>query len=285
MKICLIIINYNNCQATINCLTSIVLNSKRPEYICIVDNGSTDNSLDQLFKFKNKGSIHFEILRLNDNLGYAGGCNRGIKHCKSIGFDYYVVANNDLIFHEKAFKNLSRDLNGRHDIIFGGNVKSTDGSYGKCVGVFHNNVVLPNFLNDSDRLIEREVSFISGCFLGICEKAIERNCLFDEKFFLYYEDVDLCIRLKKWKFKLVYFPNIELYHKESETMIKENVDTNYYALRNYIILSKQQLPRYKYILSIFSIAKVHIFKIDTINYYLDCFIAIFHGVIGRIGKK
>ena len=92
-KVTIVIINYNGAADTIECLQSLEkINYKNVE-IVVIDNGSTDNSVDVLKKHKN----NFRLLTSETNLGFAGGNNIGIKYALRNGADFVLLLNNDTL--------------------------------------------------------------------------------------------------------------------------------------------------------------------------------------------
>src|SRR4030042_6421634 len=96
IKVFLVILNWNGYKDTIECLESV--SKVEPEnyelHVVVIDNASTDNSVDKIMNFKTD-KLEFNILTNKKNLGFAGGNNVGIKYSLEKGADYILLLNND----------------------------------------------------------------------------------------------------------------------------------------------------------------------------------------------
>ncbi|KKQ42911.1 MAG: hypothetical protein US61_C0019G0011, partial [Parcubacteria group bacterium GW2011_GWE2_37_8] len=93
-SVAIIIVNWNNAKDTVDCIESIKKIIYRNYKIFLIDNGSGDGSFVK-FQSLYAGISGIEILRLNDNLGFSGGNNIGIKKALDEKFDYVLLLNND----------------------------------------------------------------------------------------------------------------------------------------------------------------------------------------------
>ena len=102
MKFCFVILHYKTADDTIECIKSIeMLNDKA--YIVVVDNASNNGSIEKVEKICNQyDNIH--IIKNNENLGFAAGNNVGFRYAKNeVGADFIAVLNNDIIVPDKEF--------------------------------------------------------------------------------------------------------------------------------------------------------------------------------------
>ena len=96
-EIGIVVLNYKNFHETIECVKSILLQKDVVFNIVIVDNGSSNESYDELFnQFKNNDKIY--IIKSDINLGYAKGNNLGINYLRNKGIENIFIANSDLLF-------------------------------------------------------------------------------------------------------------------------------------------------------------------------------------------
>lgn len=237
--------NWNRADDTIECLKSCFdLRIKNYELrITVVDNGSTDNSASNIERFVNRKS-HIVILKNSKNLGFAEGNNVGIKYALKNGADYVVVLNNDTrvdptmliriikvarkypdfgaaspkIFFEKGFefhkeRYKSEDL-GKVIWYAGGEI-DWDNVYGKTLGV---DEVDKGQFGES-----QETAFATGTCMFLSRKALEKVGLFDERYFMYYEDTDLSMRIKRGGFKVLYVPDAIIWHKVAQSSDRKSV--------------------------------------------------------------
>lgn len=231
-KIAIIIINYNTQDETTNCLNSLKkINSRGFEYkTFVVDNGSTD-------KFFFAGDLDkrkFELIRSEKNLGFCGGNNLGAEYAlNNYNPDYLLFLNSDTLVDSNFLSYLLNDLqkNSKNavavsKIFFAKGYEFWRDSYkkndlGKIIwyagGIIDwENLFTFHFgIDEVDRgqfSSEFETEFATGCSFLIKREMIENFGLFDEKYFLYYEDADLSRRLINKGYNLVFSPNSLVYH-------------------------------------------------------------------------
>ncbi len=212
-----VVLNWNRADDTLNCLQSLVKQEDTKPRLLVVDNGSTDKSASRI------GTVfpQAEILLNQSNLGFGRGINRGIQHAFEAGADYVFLANNDATLESRALARLlehAEDDVGllspviyyytHPDIVWssGGktnplNLEKTDEFQGK---------------KDPDRwpeIIERD--FITGCGVLIPRRTYEQVGQFDERFEMYYEDADLCRRVRNAGLRILVIPGAKMWHKVS----------------------------------------------------------------------
>lgn len=215
----IITVNYKNFDDTKNLLRSLnIIEGKKYKIIkYVVDNGSGDHSLDKIKKAFPK-VIGIESSK---NLGFAGGNNLGIKRAIKDGCDYILLINNDAEILDKNFidellkgnqgitapvvsfkrnDSLIYDYGGRIDKLFGRNTH------------YESPFIIENSYPTAD--------YYSGVCLMIDAKVFKKIGLLDDSFFLYYEDVDFCLRARKAGFKLKLSPNAMILHKLSSSTNK-----------------------------------------------------------------
>ncbi|MBD3248146.1 glycosyltransferase [Candidatus Falkowbacteria bacterium] len=225
MDISVIIVNYKNPEKTNACIESIK-NSDTGDLnleIIAVDNNSRDDSIEKI----SRAHPDIKIIASNKNLGMGGGNNIGIAEA---GGRYLLILNPDTIIKGEAIKKLHDLINSREDVgIVGPRLLNPDNSlqysclrFPKFHTPFFRRTFLgklaPGHLNrflmkDFDHSETREVDWMIGSCL-----MIDRNLLaklskaFDEKFFMYFEDTDLCRRCWKESYKVVYHPQAVVVH-------------------------------------------------------------------------
>jgi GT2 family glycosyltransferase len=219
-KVTIVILNWNNAKDSLACLHSTE-QIDYPNYeILLVDNGSTDGSFEQI----KEAFPHLATLANGANLGFAEGNNRGITHALEGGADFVLLLNNDTsvdpgllhAFVEAADKHPEAAVFGAKIYIFdeptliwyaGGDVSRENG---RC---FH----LGCLDNDLDKKWEeiQETGYACGCALMIRKEAVEAVGLMDPRFFLIWEEVDWCFRLRKAGFGCLFVPAARVWHKIS----------------------------------------------------------------------
>lgn len=213
----IIILTYNNRAEIEACLSSVLAQRFTGKYkVFLVDNNSSDDTLSLLGKFSN-----IEIIKNSKNSGYAGGNNLGIKQALSQGFDYFVLLNPDTEVAGDWLEQLVLLASAREDA---GIVQSKVLFAAEKYRV--NTVGNPlHFLGfswsggyktlSSQHLDSKEVTLASGSAMLIKRQVLEKIGLFDERLFMYHEDVDLCWRARLAGYKIFLSPNSKVWHKYS----------------------------------------------------------------------
>lgn len=226
------IINYNGNKDTLSCLKS--LEELKTEgfnlEVVVVDNGSKEVFEVNKNEFKN---FKLHILKSDNNLGFSGGQNLGIKYALENSADYVLILNNDVIIDKNLIVELLKTFEIKKDcglvspkIYFAKGHEFHKNRYenkdlGKVFwyagGIMDwKNVIGSHKGVDEvdrgqyDELIKTD--FTSGCAMMVKKEVFENIGLFDEKYFLYYEDNDLNQRAKKQGYKSYYQPDAILWH-------------------------------------------------------------------------
>ena len=220
MILSIIIVNYNTSALLKRCINSLIqslinkIDSKEFEII-VIDNGSTDNSLSLI-------AGEFPAVKLianNHNLGFGIANNQGIK--KATG-EYVLLINSDITVLDDSITQLLDYITNSPEVDFaGGKLFNEDNTPQASCGPFYNLVVsfVMLFLR-GDKLgitryspnMTREVDWVSGaCLIGKKEK-FEKVGLFDEKIFMYMDEIDFLYRAKKMGFHVFYYPKAKFIH-------------------------------------------------------------------------
>ncbi|WP_338432723.1 glycosyltransferase family 2 protein [Clostridium tyrobutyricum] len=215
MLVYIILINYNGYKDTIECVNSLKQISYKNCKIIIVDNASSDNSISML---KKQGITVIESKR---NLGFAGGNNLGIKYALAHGADYIMLLNNDTIVGEYFLDNMLESFNKDNKIGLVGckimyydekNIIWYGGGYidwFKFLGVHYSMRQVDVGQCDT----EKEIDFMTGCCMLIKRQVFEKIGLLSEDYFMYFEDVDFCVKVRNGGYKIWYNPKGVIYHK------------------------------------------------------------------------
>lgn len=250
LKVSIIIVNWNGYIDTLECLKSLE-NIEYPNYeVVIVDNGSTDNSVLEIKKHYPK---HL-LIETNENLGFAGGNNVGIRYALDHGTDQILLLNNDTVVDKYFLKKLVDHSISNQNI----------GIVGPLIYYFKEKKKLWwqggnfdfwfNFCDYSfDKVPEKpyQSSFISGCALLIKKDVIEKIGLLNEDYFLYYEDADWCFRAKKEGYNCTIIPSSIIWHKVSSSSGSSLKPQNqYYFIRNKMLFAFRNFSIFKFVLFI-----------------------------------
>lgn len=239
--VALILLNWNTPEHTTSCIKSIQQHCDPADYdIIIADNGSTDGSLQRISK-------QFpELIYLDNltNLGYAGGNNKAITYAIEKGYTYSLVMNNDTTVSPALVRSMLDHLNQHPEAAAAqpaiywmhqpDQLWNGQGCFQQVIGRIYSDKTL------STKTITK-AKWLTGCCLFVRNSTLIENGLFNEQFFLYYEDVELSFRLRKAGHELHYLPQLSMYHEAgaSSQVSAQKEGTlspviHYYVSRNHI---------------------------------------------------
>lgn len=253
--ICISIINFNGVNDTIECIKSLKNASYKNLRVYVVDNCSKK---DETRLIKQEFS-DIKTIRLHKNLGFGGANNLALKsiieenpRCK-----YILFLNNDTVIDRKFLHYLVKTIEKNPKIAaVGGKILSYNkdqyfdsaGSYLTDTGYAHS---IGNNIKDIGQYDKiKEVLFISACGLLVTADAVKKilknEFFFDPFFFMYLEEVDLGIRLKKNGYKIYYDPRAIVWHKVSNSIKNQSINTKvfkrYYSVSNQPYLFLKHYP-------------------------------------------
>jgi len=225
MKLSIIIVSWNVKDDLIRCLQSLYENQPSSDFeVIVVDNASADGTIDEIRK-------NFENVFLisNDkNCGFAAANNQGIERSQG---EYVLLLNPDTIIHPKSLDVLVKFMDDNKDVgACGPKLLSEDGTIqpsARCFPSFRGALYrhtafkfLPIFRNEYKKWLmkdfkhetQMDVDQLMGSVLMIRRSVISRTGNMDENFFMYYEEVDLCYRIKQAGWRIVFVPEAVITH-------------------------------------------------------------------------
>lgn len=241
-KVSIIIVNWNTKDYLEKCLTSIYETTKDTIFeIIVVDNASSDGSTEII---RSKFS-HVTLIENKENSGFGAANNQGIKISKG---KYILILNPDTIILPECLDRLVNFLDQHSDVgAIGPKILNPDGTvqltcarnfptplteffaYSILFRKFLCNKIFGNYLMTYwDHNDEREVSALSGSCMMFGRKALDEVGLFDENFFMYGEDLDLCYRIKKGGWKIWFLPNAQIVHYGGQSSSQVPVQTFFF---------------------------------------------------------
>ncbi len=209
-----IIVNYNSGTDLINCVESILYSDDITPYIVIVDNASRDGSLEECKTRFPK----FTYIYNTHNIGFAAAANIGARYCLERNAKTITFCNPDAIIDKKCAYILTSIVDTKKadiisPIIYKYNSSKHWFSGGKIsflkMRTIHKHISKKQF---SQPFISTD--YITGCVMTVSTDVFQKISLFDEDFFLYYEDADFSLRARKAGFTLGIIPGAKAYHKE-----------------------------------------------------------------------
>lgn len=252
-KVAIITVNYNGLADTLSLLDSLKKAKKAKSLIIqtiVVDNASHDDSVSVL----TKKFPEIDLIANRKNLGFAGGNNTGIKKAIDRKADWLVLINNDCLVDNDFFVNLEKSaINKSQTGALGGLIYFAPGfefqkhysksDSGKVIWYAGGQFDWLNILGshrhvdevDTGNLVTEKTDFISGALMIIRTDVLKKVGLFDEKYFMYFEDVDLCQRIKLAGLDLMFDPNIKIWHKVAQSSGIGSPLNDYFITRNRLI--------------------------------------------------
>lgn len=212
-----ITLNWNRRDDTLQCLESLVKSDFPNFRILVVDNGSEDGSPEAIKE-------HYpsvEQIINGKNLGFAGGFNQGFKFALNAGAEYILIVNNDTTVAPDMLKLLFNAILPEQvgvvsPIILYANKPNKIWS----AGAGRNPWTLELTENHGrgqtfSEITERD--FLSGCGMLIKRVVLENVGLFDDRFFMYYEDSDFALRVRQSGYKMLLVPQARMWHAVSQS--------------------------------------------------------------------
>lgn len=247
-QVAVIVLNYNNSQETLACLSSLYELAEKPGLVIVVDNNSTDESVREIHQGWQKQSdvlllregqekqcpveTSAILYTLNENRGYGAGNNAGIRLAQQRDrYGAYWVLNNDTRVEYNSLQALCDVYNAHNELSIIGStivflhdrqtIQCTAGSTSIGFIGMTFDINAGKKLHQIDKIdkntVERNLKYINGCSIFISKYVIEKIGLFKENYFLYLEDTEYGLRAKKYGIKLLYALNSVVYHKEGAT--------------------------------------------------------------------
>lgn len=218
MKIGIIIVNYNGKHLLEKNLQSVVDTEYEDFEIIVVDNASVDGSIEYLKK--NFSTV--KIVESKENLGFGRGNNLGVKEYPN--FDAYLFLNNDVSVPKDWLGKLVVTLQEKNDagavgpkILYSKEKLGNDSRVINSAGIIVDKHFMPYDRYDKEEdtqkynVVEEVDAIMGGAFL-IKRDVFEKTGGFNPKMFLYYEDIDLSLRIRDLGYKIYYNGNAEVYH-------------------------------------------------------------------------
>jgi GT2 family glycosyltransferase len=234
-NIAIILLNWNNFSDTEKCIHSIMRLNYTNYQVYVIDNGSTDGSQEQLAKIKK-----ITLIKNDQNYGFAKGYNIGIKKIlsKKEKPNYLWILNNDTILEENSLSELVKEAKKNNLTLTGSLLLQEDQKTIQCYagGYFNKFLCKTNLIKEEKDLTKLE--YICGASMLIRCKNIKEIGLFNENFFLYWEDYEFSIRATKLGYKIGCATKSLIYHKESATTSRISNNKFIHSLRSFIIFCR-----------------------------------------------
>lgn len=234
----IIVISFNTRQLLRECLASLLDECARLRQgvtaeVLVVDNASHDGSADIVERDYANTATPVRLMRSPVNLGFGGANNKAMKAARG---RYLVLLNSDAFFHEGALalalahmeQDASAGIGGALQVGRDGSIQFSGRRFhtiwrDACVitglsRIFPRSRVFASFDRTwADLRDPAQVDCVVGAFMILRREALAQTGLFDPRFFLYYEEVDLCRRVQKAGFRIQYWPDVVVTHLGGES--------------------------------------------------------------------
>ncbi len=240
-RVVIITLCYNGITDTLACLRSLgYLDYPRNRLdILVLDNASQDGTPTAV----RAAFPDVTVIENGANLGFAAGNNVGLRYALTRGYDYALLLNNDTEvapdFLSQMITTAESDsmigvvgpmiyYHAQSDVIWsaGGRIDWRRGTS------------TMRGIGEGDRgqyPLSTEVDFVTGCALLIRREALERAGLLDERFFMYYEETEWCVRIRRAGFRILHEPTAHLWHKIPLADRVDKPSVAYYMTRNRLL--------------------------------------------------
>lgn len=280
----IIVLNWNGINDTIPCIESLLKLKYKNIKIVICDNGSVDGSIGIIDKWyssldlSNKSDFEYAevdtprinkfktlansqgiyVINIGDNLGYAGGNNVGIKFAlNQEDMQAVWILNNDTIVDENSLSELiaaaDKDENigvcGSRLVYFDCREKlqGLGGIFNPffCISKHYKANEYSGNVYDNE-FVSNKIDYVIGASMLIKRNVLENVGSLCEDYFLYYEEIDYCLRAKKQGYKVYACTESIVYHKEGASTKKnqKGILADYYSVKNRLLIATKFYPRY-----------------------------------------
>ncbi|MBI4926731.1 MAG: glycosyltransferase family 2 protein [Anaerolineae bacterium] len=245
-KVTVVILNTNRREDTLECLASVTASDYPALSVLVLDNASTDGSVEAI-------RSRFPAVRIEpitDNRGYAGNNNVGIDLALQAGADWVLVLNEDTTLSADCITHMVEA--GESDPSIGATgpkvyhysePRVIQSAGARADARWRSRHIGENELDEGQYDRRCDVDWISGCAILLRRAALEQVGGFDASFFYYNEETELCYRLRKAGWRVVYEPQAQLWHKGVKRDYEPSPSVAYYAVRNQLMfLRKHHAP-------------------------------------------
>lgn len=286
----IVILNWNGLSYTLSCLQSVY----QLEYPCyeivVVDNASSEpvESVRELFP-------DTVVIRNDDNLGYAGGNNVGIKYAIERGAKYVWILNNDTVVESDCLLYLVEHLENASEIGAVTNlILYMEDKNERCWfggGIIEGGISVHWGMGQLYCELEEppRTDYVSGCSFLARVNLMEKLEGFDEDFFCYSEDLDISLRIIKLGYKLGYQFRAVVHHKVSASVGHMSKTKIYYKYRNKIYFLKKHKYPFTAFVHWYATSLRYVISL-TVKHHQPALswtllIALRDGAIGKLGKR
>jgi len=214
MNLSIIIVSFNTRDLLKKCLDSLPSSSE----IIVIDNGSIDGTVAMIKEIKES---KIKIIENKENVGFAKAVNQGLKQAEG---EYLLLINSDIFVKKNDLDKLIAFAKDQPQAgVIGGKLINPDGSLqGSCFYLPTITRIIKEFWFNGPSSLTKyaplgdkpaEVEAVIGAVFLIPKKVLHKVGFFDERYFMYFEDLDYCRRVRQAGFKVYYLPEAEFIHE------------------------------------------------------------------------
>lgn len=245
----IVVVNWNAGHLLQECVDSIARNSGSAASLWVVDNLSTDDSLKSIQWAEDTGRAN--VTRLTNNLGFAKACNIGARKGRS---EFILFLNPDARLYPDSIATTLKFMRSARGMAYGicGVRLEGDGGQtqrhcahfpklatfvGKAFGLSQ---ILPrwfppHFMVEFDHMSSREVDQVIGAFFFVRRSVFDELGGFDERFFVYFEELDFSLRARRAGWRTWYSAETSAYHKGGGSSDRVKAKRLFYSLRSRLL--------------------------------------------------
>jgi len=221
-RVSIIVLTWNGKLLTLDCLESLAALNYENVDIIVVDNASTDGTAEAI---RDLYGGRIEIVVNEENLGFAGGNNIGIRRALEKDADFVLLLNNDTLVDPDLVGQLVAAVSSSKDIGIVGpkiyyasprdQIWFAGGEINLARGTARHIGIRERDAGQYDR--SRDVDYVTGCALMARRDVVNRVGFLDPSFKAYYEDADFCMRARREGYRVVYAPSGRVWHRISSS--------------------------------------------------------------------
>jgi hypothetical protein len=247
-KVAVIIPTWNRRDDLLACLKSVVAMGYPRLHVIVVDNGSTDGTAEAV----QAAFPAVEVIRREQNRGFAAGCNLGLQRALQRGVDYVLLLNNDVVIAPDMLARLVEVAVAHPEVgLLGPSIWYHDAPQRLWSAGYRCRPVTLSEQPPQGDPHGAEPYFVDtlyGCGVLIRREVLDTVGLLDGRFFMYYEDKDLCLRARAAGWKLMAVPGARMWHKVSpSTSGRRSLGTpfqKYHMARSSVLFFAKHTPRW-----------------------------------------
>ncbi len=249
----IIIVTHNARADVVRCIESVhAAQTTTRHEVVVVDNASTDDTVDAI---RTRWPA-VRIVEIGDNIGFGAANNVGIRSTRS---ELILILNGDTVVPPGAIDRLVMELESHPDVAaIGPRIIDLEGrpelSFGPMIGPFaemaQRRLVRGLARRDSaasERVEQmtrarRDVDWISGACMLVRRRDAEAAGLFDERYFLYFEDVDFCAAIRHLGRRILFLPIVEIVHARGRSAASQPAAANHAYRRSQLAFYQKHHP-------------------------------------------